>query len=84
MFDIIGTSNATTVSFTLPYSLNVFRNSSVACLAGDNGSLLTTPGRIDINTSYPTLVNIYSNFAGAGWTNSGTKEVGGEFWYQSA
>lgn len=82
-FYIEGTSNATSVSFTLPYSAdstNVGITSAIQ--ATDNGTVQTTPGRASLSENTST-VNCYSNMASAAWTNSGTKLVQGMLFYVS-
>jgi len=84
-FILSGTSNATGISFTLPYACEaVAGNVSVPMGYGiDNTEALTTPGRLSIVANTAT-VNCYKDMAGAAWTNSGNKYVGGSFWYESA
>jgi hypothetical protein len=82
-FRIGGTSSTTTARFTLPYSANANWPSSGASSAvygTDNGTPLTTPGRLQISGSGNTAF-IFSDFASGVWTNSGTKLIVGEFWY---
>lgn len=81
-FNITGTSNATTVSFTLATAasntVDVVGSASIT----DNGAALTTPGRIQLvkNTS---TVNVFKDMASAAFTNTGTKTVQGHFVYQT-
>ena len=84
IFRVTGTSNATTASFSLP----------VACVTGhpqiempilvvDNTVQASTPGIGEI-TSGSTSINFYKDWTGTAWTNSGTKTIAGEFFYESA
>jgi hypothetical protein len=77
---IYGTSNATGVSFTLPY---VSVNAPLNFPSGqnyDNGVTLTTPGEIYIAANSSTVA-CYKDMAGAAWTNTGGKTVWGNFCY---
>lgn len=79
VFNIAGTSNATTVSFTLPYSASVnTRNGSA--LIQDNGTNSTTPGLVQMLSSSNT-VTVYKDcsMSGTAFTNSGAKAVYGSF-----
>ena len=85
IYNITGTSNATSASFTLPYtsvsgSSNIVRT---ACQAEDNGVFLTTPGYLVLAANSAT-VNVYKDFMGAAWTNNNGKTIGGQFWYEAA
>ena len=83
MFFIAGTSNAVTVSFTLPYSA-VATTQFYGALGTtqDNGTTKTTPGQYVLYNN--NILNCFSDMAGATWTNSGTKSAVGQFWYESA
>ena len=81
-FDIRGTSNATTATFTLPYTsaMSILR----ACaFTTDNNINTTTGGLIDLATG-ASLVNLFKDMAGAAWTALGSKFAVGQFWYESA
>lgn len=84
-FSISGTSNATGVTFTLPY----------AAAAGVSFQGHTGYGTIDnTSTNMPdgvfvlgaggSTVTVYTSVAGANWTASGTKTVTGTFSYEAA
>lgn len=79
-FQISGTSNATTASFTLPYTTANTVDFAVGGYSLDNTA--TTPGvaYIAANT---TTVNLYPNSNLGNWTNSGTKRFYAHFVYQS-
>lgn len=79
---IDGTSNATTASFTTPYT-NI--SSGTAGVAGstvpyrtvDNGSTTATYGMAQASDAAASIT-IFSSSAAAGWTNSGTKTTAGQ------
>jgi len=76
-----GTSNATTVSFTLPYNFITtdymsFMSNSVWCY--DNGSADSGPGYVELDSN----TNICEVYRGSGaWTASGTKIIRVSFTY---
>jgi len=79
-FYVTGTSNSTGTGFTIPYAPSFA--SEIACMGVDNGSLLASPPCVVLSASNAT-VSIGSDFATpAGWTNSGTKTVRGQFFYK--
>lgn len=68
-----GTSNATTLTFTIPVkSTNTFDAPATAI---DNGSQQSSPGMIEVGFG-STTATAYKNWSAAGWTASGTKEIG--------
>jgi hypothetical protein len=76
--NLIGTSNVTTVSFTL--SKNSLWSMNIPCLmCMDNGSWKTANGIVSMSGATATchLDNI-----GTGWTGSGTKSIEGQFFYR--
>lgn len=83
-FQITGTSNATGVTFTLPTAnssnLAVYSSNVVA---QDNGTDQSASAVVELPASSST-VTVYKNWSSTGWTNSGAKQVYGQFWYQSA
>lgn len=87
-FNLVGTSNATSATFTVPYaSVNVTNlyHGTLLLQAQDSGSTLT----VITNVSLPPNSQIVtaSSTAGittGGWTNSGTKQILGNFWYEAA
>ena len=83
-FDLTGTSNNKSVTFTLPF-LKTATNPllcAVTTIAEDNSVYLTSPGRINISNSY--IVACYSDLFTGAWTNSGEKRVMGNFWAEIA
>ena len=83
-----GTSDATTVSFTLPFtSIEVgasFSSSGALGFTFNNGSAITPAGRFSLPDSSATVTADLSPDTGGGWTASGTKIVELQFWYQAA
>jgi hypothetical protein len=80
-FDLNGTSNSTTTSFTLP-----FNNASAVSIFGfdffvvNNGQTSTSSGRATIAAGGSTI-DFRRDGIGATWTNSGTKRIAGKFFY---
>jgi hypothetical protein len=80
-FFIRGTSNATGASFTLPDTVpSTPYDTQTYIRTADNTSTLGI-GFVSLpaSTSTPTL---FKNLAGDNWTNSGTKTVSGQFFYE--
>jgi hypothetical protein len=75
---ITGTSNATSVSFTVPITGATTADGNSQALntgpATDNSSNLTTPPRALLASNSTTLTMGKDN-AGAAWTNTGTKTI---------
>lgn len=83
-FEITGTSNANSVTFTIPYTNNsVLISQGASGQCSDNSSNLTTPALIYLPAN-SAIVNMFKDFSGATWTTSGTKSVYGTFWFHSA
>ena len=82
-FDIRGTSNATTVTFTLPYTSAMTFPTRACAFTTDNDINTTTGGLIDLATG-ASLVNLFKDMAGAAWTALGSKFAVGQFWYEVA
>lgn len=86
-FNIAGTSNATTVSFTLPYAINADLVASgiggLLLYTYNAGAYVSTPGHFVANNA--TTITANKAYIGAdGWANSGTKQVVGQFSYIAA
>ncbi len=83
VFQLEGTSNSLTTSFTLPYSKNAdpANLSGALGLTEDNGVVLTTPGRWNLTTN---VISCFTNMASAIWTASGLKWIRGELFYIAA
>ena len=70
-----GTSNATTVTMTLPFAAN--SNAGVQlfpCEVMDNGAVQTAPGLVSIAQG-SNIATIYKTYGNGGWTNLGTKYI---------
>lgn len=76
-FSIVGTSDSTSTSFTLPSTANGTQAMSYAVVR-DNSTFQTYPGYASIAANAST-VNIYKDGLGTGWTASGDKRVIGSF-----
>lgn len=77
-FDIEGTSNGTSCTFTLPGSFNDdILYEGFTSLTINDGSLLTTPGRVDMDV-VNNRVTVWKDMAVGTWTASGTKRVCGQ------
>ena len=84
-FYMTGTSNSTSTTFTVPFtSRNVSNNRvKVAIASTDNSVALTGAGSAVLPANSAT-VTCYVDVATGAWTNSGTKVVEGQFWYEIA
>jgi hypothetical protein len=82
-FELSGTSNATTTSFTLPTACNTSAGVQIINLAKDNGGTpVAGTAFMDPNTS--TLVCLPTvGGSSSGWTSSGAKQVVGQVFYQT-
>ena len=79
-FRLGGTSNATTASFSLPYASGQTGDPLYFCRSTDNGgSAVAAYGLVVSSTA-----TLKSTSAGGSWTNSGTKAVYGQFFYEAA
>jgi hypothetical protein len=82
-FQIDGTSNNSTASFTLPYtSANTGYEIYGSCRGYNNGADQTAPGMLHMDPNSAT-VNCYKDWTSAGFTASGRKIVIGQFVYQT-
>jgi hypothetical protein len=86
-FYISGTSNTTGASFTVPYA--AVSNTSyfpmlISCFVIDNGINQAYPGLADLGAG-SSQVNITKDMTGGAtpFTASGTKQLIGQFWYQT-
>lgn len=77
--NVVGTSNATTLTFTLPVSAKA-ADTLVQFRSIDNGTSGT--GRLDLAAASSTATAIKDTAANA-WTNSGTKAFIGMFTYEA-
>lgn len=78
VFNISGTSNATTLTFTLPNNSSLVNISTSGGSAINNSITATSPPRIT-NVVGLNIINVYSTLASGAWTASGTKGASGQF-----
>jgi hypothetical protein len=88
-FHIEGTSNATTITFTLPYTAAAVQSAGdfggLLKLTYDNSGQVTPAGRAQLDFSSSTVQVWKDATLNYGtWTASGSKAVGGTFWYRAA
>jgi hypothetical protein len=79
-FNISGTSDSASVSFTVPFTNSVVPIQGALGQCSDAGSDITTACLYSLNASSST-VSCYKNMVNAAWTGSGAKSVVGNFWY---
>ncbi len=77
-----GTSNSTSITFTLPYTSESGSYIVESGQAVDNGAAKTSPGLLYMAEGQSTA-NGYLDFSGAAWTASGTKAILGQFSYEA-
>ena len=82
-FAITGTSNATTGSFTLPYTSAAAPVSNLNCIRVLDGGAWIAGGGMVLMGASTTTVDLYKQMDGAAFTNSGTRTVQGSFFYES-
>lgn len=80
-----GTSNATSVSFTLPFTAVTLASFSFcgALYEAINNGAYATIGTYDLPCA-GAIVTCYSSAAQGAWAASGSKSVKGQFWYEAA
>ncbi len=81
-YDIEGTSNSATTSFTLPVAAAAAPASQYGNVgyAVNNGAEET--GGYSVIAASASLV-AFARTAGAAWTNTGGKRIAGQFWYEA-
>ena len=83
VFNIEGTSNSLSASFTVPDNLAANPLTlTVPIAAINNGSEISNG--IAKGSAGNNQINLYTGLIGAGWAASGTKTTKGQFWYQMA
>ena len=80
-FYITGTSDDTVVTFTLPYTQQSDLRLHIPIRAEDNGT--DAVGLATIAAGNSTCA-CFADVALGVWTNSGTKTIWGQFWYEAA
>jgi len=87
MFDISGTSDSTTTSFTVANTSVTLTGTNFAncALTTDNGTATTTGGLVNLPNN-STTVTVYKDMTGTAtdWTNSGIKSIRGILIYEAA
>ena len=81
-FLIDGTSNTTTVIFTLPYTSSNDVPYRIPIVGIDNGARLTTLPVAELPANSST-VTCYLDNNDTAWTNTGNKAVWGQFFYEA-
>lgn len=81
-WDLRGTSNTTTVTFTLPFTAANTVSHRMCSDTTDNGVRTTTGGE-GVLPGNSSTVQVYKDMSQAVWTNSGTKEAIGMIFYQT-
>lgn len=73
-----GTSNATTTTYTLPFTITDHGSTVVLSLAKitDNGTAQTSPGMVLSSNAPTNSLSVYKDFNQGAWTNSGGKRIG--------
>jgi hypothetical protein len=81
--NLTGTSDTTTLTFTLPYSTRSDEIMVHSIKYIDAGTWGTTPGSVQLGIS-DSGVSAYTDMDAAAWTASGSKGIQGNFWYEAA
>jgi hypothetical protein len=83
-FCITGTSDSTSLTFTLPVAMPAtWVISRPVARSVDNGAAGIGYVRLPSSTLPSSSVQAYPDAAGSNWTNSGTKSIEGQFFYES-
>lgn len=83
LYNVSGTSNSTSKSFTLPIPAGANGTQTGALIyARDNGTVQTSPGLVGLNSN-STTANLYKTIPGGGWTASGAWVVLALFFYEA-
>lgn len=83
-FQIVGTSNQTYISFTLPYTIAAGVHPTVVIQTVDAGTTQPYPGLCQSGATPPTASMVcYKRVDGLGFSSTGIKGVIGQFWYQA-
>lgn len=78
VWNLAGTSNATTTSFTLPFTKASGVNVTVPIQVIDNGAI--QQGMAQMASGATNTVLLFPNLAAGLWTASGTKSAAGQLW----
>lgn len=84
IYYIDGTSDATNLTFTLPFIAINSTNARIYTVSKgiDNGSGLTAPAMAELKNN-TNLVTVFKDWNALAWTASGNKQVRGEFFYET-
>jgi len=83
-FDLDGTSNSTSVSFTVPYTSSTSGGRKTGCSYNkDNGNLVVGGGLIFMAAGSSTIT-VYKDMITTAWTNSGSKFAIGRIDFEAA
>ncbi|GAC1502298.1 MAG: hypothetical protein NVS1B10_07010 [Candidatus Saccharimonadales bacterium] len=80
-FNMTGTSNSTTTSFTIP-AYPLYSQNLASCRVTDSGIIQATPG-LCILTAGVITVNCFLKMDGTGFSNTGTKTLEGVLVYET-
>lgn len=80
---LVGTSNATTLTLTLPTTaVGSLSGTDGMAKVSDNGVIQTAPGRLFVNNT-SNLLQVFKDLAVSAFSNVGTKAVIGHFTYET-
>jgi hypothetical protein len=84
-FQLEGTSDATTATFTVPVARSNDSFTLTFPMGGDiqDNSVAVTTNAFGSIASAGSTVSTGPSAAGGGWTNSGTKRIAGQFFYEA-
>jgi hypothetical protein len=82
-FFIGGTSDDTSITFTLPYAPATGASVHLLCRVQDNGTWQTVAGWLRLSAAAST-VQVWKNANSGAWMDSGNKGIAGQFWYEAA
>ena len=82
MYQIIGTSDTTTMYLDLPFTADTSPAIGVFAYGVDNGTAMSNAAFVVTDTA--DRVRVYKNPDGTGWTASGSKRIITQFFYKAA
>ncbi|MFA5084091.1 MAG: hypothetical protein WC475_01735 [Candidatus Paceibacterota bacterium] len=82
-YDIRGVSNSAATTFTVPYTISNNITPWAFGYAYDNGGATAGVGLIEISKN-GAVITLGKNEVGASFTDSGNKNIIGQFWYEAA
>lgn len=87
VFDVSGTSNATTATLTVPVAAKLTASiffEGFLTATSDNGSAFNGSGKIFLDpSSSATVASLFSTTTGTGWTAANTKAMRGTLIYEA-